>query len=140
MKFLTAKTHKKPRFTHNALKAAALALVIALSAGCAAGGTDMTITAAEAKKIIDGGGGCVVLDVRTEEEFSGGHVPGAVLIPLDELEKRVSEEIPDTEATVLVYCRSGRRSAQAARLLASLGYANVKDFGGILSWPYETEK
>lgn len=81
---------------------------------------------------------CTVLDVRTPEEFSQGHIPGAILIPDYELAKRAEKELPDKNALILVYCRSGNRSRQAANTLLKLGYTNVKDFGGIIDWPFET--
>lgn len=100
----------------------------------------VSITAKEAKEIMDTEDGYVILDVRTQEEYDEGHVPGAVLIPNTEIETRAEEELPDKEQLILVYCRSGRRSKLAAQILADLGYTNVKEFGGILDWPYEVTK
>jgi len=80
----------------------------------------------------------ILLDVRTEEEYRDQRIDGSVLIPVDEISIRAEAELPDKDATILVYCRSGRRSASAAEELAALGYTNVYDFGGIQSWPYET--
>ncbi|HBC70161.1 MAG TPA: rhodanese-like domain-containing protein [Sutterella sp.] len=80
----------------------------------------------------------IVIDVRTPEEFQSGHIPGAINLPLAAI---VSGNIPvtfsDKGRTYLVYCRSGRRSAAAVRLLSSLGYRSLYDFGGILDWPYD---
>ena len=80
----------------------------------------------------------IVIDVRTPEEFQSGHIPGAINLPLAAI---VSGNIPvtfsDKSRTYLVYCRSGRRSAAAVRLLSSLGYRSLYDFGGILDWPYD---
>ena len=101
--------------------------------------TYMNITAAEAKEIMDSQKGYIILDVRTQEEYDEGHIPGAVLIPNTELEDRAEENLPDKDQLILVYCRSGRRSKMAAEILAELGYTNVKEFGGILDWPYEVE-
>ncbi len=100
----------------------------------------MNITAKEAKKIMDEGGDYVILDVRTEEEFAEGHVPGAMLIPHDKINVQASEKLPDKDRLILVYCRSGRRSKLAAEALLALGYKNIIEFGGIIDWPYETEK
>lgn len=99
----------------------------------------MRITAKEAKKILDSGESCVLLDVRDQEEFDEKHIPGAILIPGDELEDRAWDELPDENQLILVYCSTGRRSSLAAQTLEDLGYTNVKDLGGIASWPYETE-
>lgn len=100
----------------------------------------MSITAQEAKKIIDTEEDCIILDVRTQEEYDEGHIPDAILIPDTEVENRAEEELPDKEQLILVYCRSGRRSKLAAQILADSGYSNVKEFGGIIDWPYEVTK
>lgn len=98
----------------------------------------MNITAEEAKKIMDTESEYVILDVRTEEEFAQGHIPGAILIPDYEIREEAENSLPDKDALILVYCRSGRRSKNAAQILAELGYTNIREFGGILDWPYET--
>ena len=98
----------------------------------------MNITAEEAKKIMDTESEYVILDVRTEEEFAQGHIPGAILIPDYEIREEAESSLPDKDALILVYCRSGRRSKNAAQILAELGYTNIREFGGILDWPYET--
>ena len=98
------------------------------------------ITAEEAKKIMDSGEEHIVLDTREQEEFDNGHIPGALLIPYTEIENKAEEMIPDKNAQILVYCRSGRRSKIASLSLSKLGYTNVKEFGGIIDWPYEVEK
>lgn len=100
----------------------------------------MQITQEEAKNIMDTQTGYVILDVRTEEEFAEGHISGAILIPDYEISKGAENELTDKDQLILVYCRSGRRSKNAASELASLGYTNVKEFGGIIDWQYETEK
>lgn len=97
----------------------------------------LTITSEEAKEMMDNNSDIVILDVRTEEEFKAGYIEGAILIPNNEILERAEAELPDKAATILVYCRSGRRSALAASDLASLGYTNVYDFGGITDWTYE---
>ena len=99
----------------------------------------VNITAEEAKQIMDSEEGYVILDVRTQEEYDEGHIPGAILIPNTEIEARAEEEITDKDQLILVYCRSGRRSKLAADALMELGYTNIKEFGGIIDWPYEVE-
>lgn len=98
------------------------------------------ITAEEAKKIMDSGEEHIILDTREQDEFDEGHIPGAILIPYTEIENKAEEMLPDKDKLILVYCRSGRRSKIAAESLAKLGYTNVKEFGGIIDWPYEIEK
>lgn len=78
----------------------------------------------------------VILDVRTEEEFAEGHIAGAILIPDYEIKEKAESMLPDKNQLILVYCRSGRRSKLAASELVALGYANVKEFGGIIDWSY----
>lgn len=99
----------------------------------------MNITAEEAKEIMDSSEGYILLDVRTQEEYDESHIPGAVLIPNTEIEDRAEEELPDKEQLILVYCRSGNRSKKAAEILVKLGYTNIREFGGIMDWPYEVE-
>ncbi len=98
------------------------------------------ITAEEAKKIMDAGEEHIILDTREQDEFDEGHIPNAILIPYTEIENKAEEMLPDKDAQILVYCRSGRRSKIASESLAKLGYTNVKEFGGIIDWPYEVEK
>ena len=98
------------------------------------------ITAEEAKKIMYSGEEHIILDTREQDEFDEGHIPGAILIPYTEIENKAEEMLPDKDKLILVYCRSGRRSKIAAESLAKLGYTNVKEFGGIIDWPYEIEK
>lgn len=80
----------------------------------------------------------IILDVRTAEEYAEVHIEGALLIPDSELAAQASEKLPDKDQTILVYCRSGRRSEASARALVDMGYSAVYDFGGIIDWPYET--
>ena len=98
------------------------------------------ITAEEAKKIMNSGEEHIILDAREQDEFDEGHIPNAILIPYTEIENKAIELLPDKDKLILVYCRSGRRSKIAAESLAKLGYTNVKEFGGIIDWPYEVEK
>ena len=99
----------------------------------------MNITAEEAKHIMDTEEGYIILDVRAQDEYDAGHIPGAIVIPHTEIESRAEEELTDKDQQILVYCRSGRRSKLAADALLELGYTNIKEFGGILDWPYEVE-
>lgn len=98
------------------------------------------ITGEEAQKMMASGDAYVLVDVRTQEEFDEGHIDGALLLPNDEIETLAPEQLTDKDALILVYCRSGNRSAKAASLLVSLGYSQVYDFGGIIDWPGEIVK
>lgn len=98
------------------------------------------ITAEKAKEIMDTESDYIILDVREQDEFDEEHIKGSILIPYTEIENKAEEMLPDKNKQILVYCRSGRRSKIAALSLAKLGYTNVKEFGGIIDWPYETEK
>ncbi len=81
-----------------------------------------------------------LLDVRTLDEYSAGHIPAAVLLPYDEIAQKAEKLLPEKDAEIIVYCRSGRRSAIAADELRKLGYTEVKDFGGISRWQGELIK
>ena len=98
------------------------------------------ITPEEAKKIMNSGEEHIILDTREQSEFDEGHIPGAILIPYTEIETKAEQMLPDKNAQILVYCRSGRRSKIASESLTNLGYTNVKEFGGIIDWPYEVAK
>lgn len=84
--------------------------------------------------------GYIILDVRTQEEYDEGHIPGAIQISHEEIEARAEQVLTDKDQLILVYCRSGRRSKIAAEALAELGYTNIREFGGIIDWPYEIEQ
>ena len=94
----------------------------------------------EAKRIMDTESDYIIIDARTQEEFDEGHIENAILIPEYEIQEKAPELIPDKNALILVYCRSGRRSKIASEALAELGYTNVKEFGGIIDWKYEIVK
>ncbi len=98
------------------------------------------ITAEQAKTIMDTETDFYLIDARTQEEFAEGHIENAILIPEYEVADIAEKELPDKDALILVYCRSGRRSKIASEELVKLGYTNVKEFGGIIDWPYETVK
>lgn len=94
------------------------------------------ITSKQAKEMMDNED-VIILDVRTLSEYTEGHIPEAILVPVTEIEEKIMEKIPDIDAKILVYCRSGNRSATASKTLIDLGYTNVYDFGGINNWDYE---
>ncbi len=98
------------------------------------------LTPAQAKESMDSGEDFILLDVRTQEEYESGHIPGAQLLPNESIGGEAPALLPDKDATILLYCRSGRRSKEAAEKLVSMGYIDVYDFGGITDWPYETVK
>ena len=96
------------------------------------------ITQDEAKSIMDSEKSYILLDVRTQEEYDAEHIEGAILIPDYEIEIKAESILTDKNALILVYCRSGRRSKNAASQLVTLGYTNIKEFGGIIDWEYDT--
>ena len=99
----------------------------------------MNITAEKAKQLMDTEENYIILDVRTQEEYDQGHIPGAIFIPDNRIDADAEKVLTDKNQLILVYCRSGRRSKLAAERLVQLGYTNIKEFGGILDWPYEVE-
>ena len=103
------------------------------------GAVYVNITAEEAKQIMDSQEGYIILDVRTQEEYDQGHIPGAIQIPHEEIPEKAEDVLTDKDQLILVYCRSGRRSKLAAEALVELGYTNIKEFGGIQDWTYELE-
>ena len=129
-----------------------LSLILSCILLCACGNNENTDTAKgeklmykqispeEAKKIMDTEEDIVILDVREQDEYDSGHIPGAVLLPYTEIEEKAEKMFPDKKQQILVYCRSGRRSKIASESLAKLGYTNIKEFGGIIDWPYEVVK
>ena len=98
------------------------------------------ITQEEAKEMMKKDDGHIIVDVRREDEYAEGHIPGAILIPNESIETEPPEELPDFDQIILVYCRSGRRSKEAAQKLADMGYAYVYEFGGIIDWDGEIVK
>ena len=103
------------------------------------GAVYVNITAEEAKQIMDSEEGYIILDVRTQEEYDQGHIPGAIVISHEKISEKAEEVLTDKDQLILVYCRSGRRSKIAAEALVELGYTNIKEFGGIIDWLYGTE-
>lgn len=118
-----------------------LLLSLLLLTGCGEDSADgyQQISQEEAKAMMDTQV-VIILDVREQDEYDSGHIPGAVLLPVGTIDETTAAEvIPEKDSTVLVYCRSGNRSKTASAALAELGYTNIYEFGGINTWPYETE-
>ena len=124
--------------------AAILLLAAALLLPILDGGSPQTekttgkISAAEGKALLEDTPGMMLVDVRRADEYETSHIPGAILIPNESIGDHGPAELPDHDAPIIVYCRTGVRSAEAAKKLADLGYTAVYDMGGIQSWPYET--
>lgn len=102
-------------------------------------GTYRMISMSEAEEIFAESGDYIILDVRETDEFNSGHIPGAICIPHEQIAELAPDMIPDKEAVIYVYCRSGRRSKIAAQALADSGYVNVTEIGGILDYTGELE-
>ena len=118
-----------------------LLLSLLLLTGCGGTSADgyQQISQEEAKEMMDTQE-VILLDVREQDEYDSGHIPGAVLLPVGTIDETTAAEvIPEKDSTVLVYCRSGNRSKTASAALAGLGYTAIYEFGGINTWPYETE-
>jgi rhodanese-related sulfurtransferase len=98
------------------------------------------ISPSDAKAILEEKGKAVLVDVRTPSEHRQVRIPGSVLLPLDEIQVKAPRTLSDKAAMIIVYCASGARSASASRMLASMGYTDVNDLGGIMSWPYAIER
>ena len=124
-------------------------LILALSlflAGCMVTKTSetsssyKTISSAEAQQMIEDNKDALILDVRTAAEYESGHIPNAVNLSNEDIQGGKVDSLKDKSQLIMVYCRSGNRSRQAAQKLAELGYTNVVDFGGIQSWQGDIEK
>ncbi|MDY2777019.1 MAG: rhodanese-like domain-containing protein [Collinsella sp.] len=123
-------------------------VAVALLAGCAPNtargsaqaGAFRQVSATEAQELMESEEGYIILDVRTQREYDSGHIPGAICVPNETIGSSDPQELPDKDQLILVYCRSGNRSVQAARKLAKLGYSNIVEFGGINSWPGDIER
>ena len=134
----------------NAVRRHAASLLLASAlflAGCATGAVDgpdaagspswVRIDQETAREMMEAEDGHVIVDVRRQDEYDAGHIPGAILIPVESIAAEPPEELPDRGQIILIYCRSGNRSRQAAQKLADMGYENVYEFGGILDWTGE---
>ena len=121
-----------------------LLMMTLLLTGCTApkpateANTYRQITMQEAVEMMEKEENCIILDVRTQEEFAAGHIPGAIVIPNETIGTEEIPQLPDKDQLVMVYCRSGNRSKQASDKLVKLGYTNIVELGGINSWPGET--
>lgn len=113
-----------------------------LFSGCVAShnsaGSYRQISMEQAVRMMERETDYVILDVRTPEEFAAGHIPNAISIPNETIGASEISALPDKDQLILVYCRSGRRSKEAAQKLVSLGYTSIVEFGGILDWTGET--
>ena len=119
-----------------------LLLTACSSSGQVMDGEDMVrsykqISQDEAKEMMKQDDGHVIVDVRRPDEFAAGHIPEAICIPNENIGTEKPEELPDLDQVILVYCRSGNRSKQAAQKLFDMGYTNVYEFGGIINWTGE---
>ena len=118
--------------------AALLLLLAGCGAGEKSGGGYRQISMEEAAAMLEQETDYILLDVRTQAEYAQGHIPGAICVPNETIGDQEIPELPDKEQLILVYCRSGNRSKQASEKLVKLGYTNIVEFGGILSWTGET--
>lgn len=137
------------------MKRSALILTAAvmLMSGCTGGGSGSSeassladsvsyhqITQEEASVMMTKNDGHVIVDVRRQDEYDSGHIPGAILIPNESITDKQPQQLPDLNQVILIYCRSGRRSKEASQKLADMGYTNIYEFGGINTWTGEVEK
>ena len=116
-------------------------MALLLLAGCGAQSEESTyrqVNTEEADSMMEEESGYIILDVRTAQEYSEKHIPGAINIPNETIGTEDIPELPDKEQLILVYCRSGNRSKQASEKLVKLGYTNIVEFGGINDWTGET--
>ena len=98
------------------------------------------ISPQQSKEMMNHSSPLIILDVRESDEYAKGHIANAILFPLSTIRPATTaERLPDKDATILVYCQSGRRSKKACILLTKLGYTHIYDFGGIMDWPYDIE-
>ena len=118
-----------------------LLIALLFLSGCGAVSAEKTyrqITMEEAVTMMEEETEYIILDVRTAEEYSEKHIPGAINIANEVIGTEDIPELPDKDQLILVYCRSGNRSKQASEKLAKLGYTNIVEIGGINSWSGET--
>lgn len=112
--------------------------------GLVAGGGSVNykmVSMAEGLEIAKKNPDAIIVDVRREDEYKAGHIPGAVLLTMETISAETAAKVlPDKSKMILVYCRSGRRSKIAAQTLSELGYSNLIEFGGILDYNGKIEK
>lgn len=120
-----------------------LAMVVVMMFACGCGGATSApaeksayrqVSSDEARKMMETESGYIILDVRTQKEYAEGHILKAICIPNETIDKEPPSLLPDKEQEIFVYCRSGRRSKEAAQKLADMGYKNIIEFGGIIDW------
>ena len=120
-----------------------LAMVGVMMFACGCGGANSApaeqgeyrrVSSDEAQKLMETESGYIIVDVRTQREYEEGHIPKAICIPNESIDKEPPSLLPDKGQEIFVYCRSGRRSKEAAQKLADMGYANIIEFGGIMDW------
>ena len=99
--------------------------------------TYQQITQEKAKEMMQAEDGHIIVDVRRQDEYDSGHIPGAILIPNESIGTEQPKELPDLDQVILIYCRSGRRSKEASQKLADMGYTHIYEFGGIIDWTGE---
>lgn len=99
--------------------------------------TYQQITQEEAEEMMRADDGHIIVDVRRQDEYDSGHIPGAILIPNESIGTEQPKELPDLDQVILIYCRSGRRSKEASQKLADMGYTHIYEFGGIIDWTGE---
>ena len=114
-----------------------MAMAVFLLCGCGADNTYTQISQDEARQMMQEESGYLILDVRRPDEFAEGHIPDALNIPNETIADEQPEQLPDKDQLLLIYCRSGNRSKEAAQKLADMGYTNVYEFGGINTWEGE---
>ena len=125
------------------MKKICLALfILILSSSCifSKGEGYKRISMDEAKTLMEKEEGYILLDVRTKGEYESGYIPGAINIPLSDIDEKIISFLPDKSQMILVYCRSGNRSREASDILSKLGYSNVLEIGGINAWKGEIVK
>ena len=124
------------------LKYILILLAFLLLVGCSKQSTKeknyRQVSAMEAITIMEKETGYLIIDVRTLDEYKEKHIPNAINIPNESIGTEEIPELPDKNQLILIYCRSGNRSKQAAEKLVALGYTNIVEFGGINSWPGDT--
>lgn len=120
-----------------------LGMVVMMILGSGCGGanpastgkaTYRQVSSDEARKMMETESSYIIVDVRTQREYAQGHIPKAICIPNEDINKEPPSLLPDKEQEIFVYCRSGRRSKEAAQKLAGMGYKNIIEFGGIIDW------
>ncbi|HHW21551.1 MAG TPA: rhodanese-like domain-containing protein [Clostridiaceae bacterium] len=115
------------------------AMILFSSAACTKSLSFTKITPKDALELLKGEKKAVLIDVRTEEEYRLIRIPGSILIPDYEIKDKIEKIVPDKNTPIILYCRTGNRSARAAKTLAEMGYTMVFDLGGIVDWPFDTE-